>query len=215
MFKRKSEGNLIVLSGPSGCGKTSISKIITGRNSNIIESISMTTRNIRDGEINGVDYFFISKEEFTKNITNDEFLEYAIYGDNYYGTPKENVINLLKKGKDVILVIEIQGALKIKEIMEEAIFIFVLPPSIKELKKRLVDRNTESKESLYKRFQTIYKELNEIPKYNYVVINDDLELCSSKVEAIIESEKCRVDRIEEFDLNTIEEEIHEFLVELE
>ena len=99
--------------------------------------------------------------------------------------------------------------------MDDAIFIFILPPSIKELKKRLVSRNTETKESLYKRFQTMYKELNEITKYNYVVVNDDLEEASLKVEYIIESEKCRVDRIEDFDLNTIEEEIHEFLVELE
>lgn len=215
MFKRKSEGNLIVLSGPSGCGKTSISKMITSRNPNIVESISMTTRNIREGEVDGVDYFFIDKEEFTKNITLDKFLEYAIYGDNYYGTPKENVLDLLKKGKDVILVIEIQGALKVKEIMDDATFIFVLPPSIKELKKRLISRNSETKETLYKRFQTMYKELNEMTKYNYVVINDDLEDASKKVESIIESEKCRVDRIEDFDLNTIEEEIHEFLVELE
>jgi len=215
MFKRKSEGNLIVLSGPSGCGKTSISKLITSRNPNIIESISMTTRSIRDGEIDGLDYYFVTKEDFTKKIVEDKFLEYAIYGDNYYGTPKDNVLKLLKEGKDVILVIEIQGALKVKEIMDDATFIFVLPPSIKELKKRLISRNTETKESLYKRFQTIYKELNEMPKYNYVVVNDDLESCSLKVEAIIESEKCRVDRIEEFDLNTIEEEIHEFLVELE
>ena len=215
MFKRKSEGSLIVLSGPSGCGKTSISKFITNRNLNIIESVSMTTRNIRDGEVDGVDYYFITKEEFTEKINNDEFLEYAPYGDNYYGTPKKNVYNLLKQGKDVILVIEIQGALKIKEMMKEAVFIFILPPSIKELKRRLVNRNTETKESLYKRFQTMYKELNEINKYNYVVINDDLESASLKVESIIESEKCRVDRIEEFDLNTVEEELHEFLVELE
>lgn len=215
MFKRKKEGNIIVLSGPSGSGKTSISKYITSRNSNIVESVSMTTREKRMGETDGVDYYFISKEEFTKRITNDEFLEYAIYGDNYYGTPKENVYNLIKKGIDVILVIEIEGALKIKELVEDAIFIFVLPPSISELKRRLVDRNTETKSSLYKRFQRIYKELNEITKYNYVVINDEVELASKKVEAIIESEKCRVDRIEDFDLNSVEEEIHEYLVELE
>ena len=215
MFKRKKEGNIIVLSGPSGSGKTSISKYITSRNSNIVESVSITTREKRVGETDGVDYYFISKEEFTKGITNDEFLEYAIYGDNYYGTPKENVYNLIKKGIDVILVIEIEGALKIKELVEDAIFIFVLPPSISELKRRLVDRNTETKSSLYKRFQRIYKELNEITKYNYVVINDEVELASKKVEAIIESEKCRVDRIEDFDLNSVEEEIHEYLVELE
>ena len=215
MFKRKKEGNIIVLSGPSGSGKTSISKYITSRNSNIVESVSMTTREKRVGETDGVDYYFISKEDCTKRITNDEFLEYAIYGDNYYGTPKENVYNLIKNGIDVILVIEIEGALKIKELVEDAIFIFVLPPSISELKRRLVDRNTETKSSLYKRFQRIYKELNEITKYNYVVINDEVELASKKVEAIIESEKCRVDRIEDFDLNSVEEEIHEYLVELE
>ena len=124
------------------------------------------------------------------------------------------IFTLIKKGNEGNNLLP--GAkFVIKELVEEAIFIFVLPPSISELKRRLVDRNTETKSSLYKRFQRIYKELNEITKYNYVVINDEVELASKKVEAIIESEKCRVDRIEDFDLNSVEEEIHEYLVELE
>lgn len=209
-----SKGNLIVLSGPSGCGKSTISASLMQLDNNIIESISMTTRNIREGEVDGVDYYFLTKEEFIDNINKGNLLEYAMYSDNYYGTPKQNVIDKLNDGKDVILVIEIQGALKIKEQFPEAIFIFILPPSIRELKKRLEIRGTETKEQLYKRFQTMYKEINEVKKYNYVVVNDDLDDAIKNTKAIIASEKCRVDRIEEEDLYSLEEEIHEVLVDL-
>lgn len=132
---RIKKGNLIVLSGPSGCGKSTISQELMKDNKNIIESVSMTTRNIRQDEVDGKDYYFLSKEEFEKNIQDDKLLEYALYSDNYYGTPKDNVTDKLNQGLDVILVIEIQGALQVKEKFKEAIFIFILPPSIKELKK--------------------------------------------------------------------------------
>ena len=141
------------------------------------------------------------------------YLEYAEYADNYYGTPADVIQDKLNHGIDVILVIEIQGALKIKEMLEETVFIFILPPSMKELKRRLEGRNTETKDKLLKRFQTAYKELNEVTKYNYVVINDEVDVAAAKVNAILASEKCRVDRIEEVYLNSLEEEIHEILRE--
>ncbi|MDD2391772.1 MAG: guanylate kinase [Bacilli bacterium] len=212
---RIKKGNLIVLSGPSGCGKSTISQEIMKDNKNIIESVSMTTRNIRQGEVDGKDYYFLSKEEFEKNIQDGKLLEYALYSDNYYGTPKDNVIQKINQGLDVILVIEIQGALQVKEKFKEAIFIFILPPSIKELKKRLDNRKTETNEQLFKRFQIMYKEINEIKKYNYVVINDILEDAVNNAKSIIAAEKCRVDRIEDEDINSLEEELHEILVQLD
>ncbi len=211
----KEKGNLIVLSGPSGCGKSTISQELMKDNKNIIESVSMTTRAIREGEVDGRDYYFLSKEKFERNIEDGKLLEYAVYSDNYYGTPKDNVIEKLNQGLDVILVIEIQGALQVKEKFKEAIFIFILPPSIKELKRRLDNRKTESNEQLFKRFKTMYKEINEVKKYNYVVVNDVLEDAVNNAKAIIASEKCRVDRIEEEDLHSLEEELHEVLVELD
>lgn len=212
---RIKKGNLIVLSGPSGCGKSTISQELMKDNKNIIESVSMTTRNIRQDEVDGKDYYFLSKEEFEKNIQDDKLLEYALYSDNYYGTPKDNVTDKLNQGLDVILVIEIQGALQVKEKFKEAIFIFILPPSIKELKKRLDNRKTETNEQLFKRFQAMYKEINEVKKYNYVVINDILEDALNNAKSIIVAEKCRVDRIEDEDIYSLEEELHEILVQLD
>ncbi len=212
---RIKKGNLIVLSGPSGCGKSTISQELMKDNKNIIESVSMTTRNIRQGEVDGKDYYFLSKEEFEKNIQDGKLLEYALYSDNYYGTPKDNVTQKINQGLDVILVIEIQGALQVKEKFKEAIFIFILPPSIKELKKRLDNRKTETNEQLFKRFQAMYKEINEVKKYNYVVINDNLEDAVNNAKSIIAAEKCRVDRIEDEDINSLEEELHEILVQLD
>lgn len=212
---RIKKGNLIVLSGPSGCGKSTISQELMKDNKNIIESVSMTTRNIRQGEVDGKDYYFLSKEEFEKNIQDGKLLEYALYSDNYYGTPKDNVTQKINQGLDVILVIEIQGALQVKEKFKEAIFIFILPPSIKELKKRLDNRKTETNEQLFKRFQAMYKEINEVKKYNYVVINDNLEAAVNNAKSIIAAEKCRVDRIEDEDINSLEEELHEILVQLD
>jgi len=174
----------------------------------------MTTRSPRGSEVDGVDYYFVSKEEFEKRISNDEFLEYAqVHGDNYYGTPKDKVEVVLKKGEDIILEIDIQGALKVKEKMPEGIFIFVMPPSMRELRDRLVKRNTETKEKIVERFRNAYKEINEVTKYNYIVINDEVELAVDKVKAIILAEKCRVDRIEDFELNNQEELLHELLIE--
>ena len=214
MVKEKQTGNLIVISGPSGAGKDTVVKKLLETNKKIELSVSMTTRAPRKGEKEGVDYYYVSNEEFQKQIDKGNFLEYAnVFGSNYYGTPKDKVLNNIKKGIDIILVIDIQGAIKVKEAMPESIFIFIMPPSMKELKKRLIERDTESGEKILERFKTAYKEINEATKYNYVVINDQVAKAAKKIEAIIEAEKCRVDRIEDFDLNTEEELIHELLVE--
>ncbi len=213
MIKTKKQGLLIVLSGPSGSGKNTVCDVVKKGNSNIWESVSMTSRKPRDGEIDGQAYYFVSAEEFEKNIEEDKMLEYAKFAGNYYGTPKESVQKHLDKGEDVILVIEIQGALQIKKKLPQALFIFLLPPSMKELKRRLIDRHTESEEKIMERFETAYKEINEISKYNYVIINDKVEDAAQKLDAIIKAERCRVDRIEEVFLDTSEERIHEILVD--
>lgn len=213
IIKSKEKGNLIVISGPSGSGKGTIIKELLSINKNLWLSISMTTRNIRPGDIPNESYYFLTREEFESRIKEDKFLEYAEYNGNYYGTPKDKIEDYLNKGIDVILEIEIQGALKIKEKVKDAIFIFIMPPSLKELKRRLIGRNTETIDKVISRFTTAYKEINEVTKYNYVVVNDEINNSVEKVNSIIISEKCRVDRIEEIYLNNMEEEIHELLVE--
>lgn len=215
MIKTKKQGLLIVLSGPSGCGKNTVCNALKKENKNIWESISMTSRDRRPGEKNNEDYYFVTKEEFEEKIKENKMLEYASFAGNYYGTPKDAVQQKLDEGKDVILVIEIQGALKIKEILPQSLFVFLLPPSMNELKKRLERRKTETKEKMMERFEIAYREINELPKYNYVIVNDDYEEAANKLNAIITAEKCRVERIEEVYLNTYEEKIHESLVQKE
>lgn len=213
MIKKKKQGQLIVISGPSGAGKDTIVNELLKKNKNIWLSVSSTSRAPRGGEVDGENYFFLTKEDFEKKIKEDYFLEYAEYAGNYYGTPKEKMLEKIEKGIDVVLVIEIQGAKKIKELVPEAIFIFIMPPSEKELLKRLKNRKTEEKEKIVERFNIAYKEINEVSKYNYVVVNDLLKDAVDKVEAIIKAEKCRVDRIEEMLVSNKEEIIHEFLME--
>lgn len=203
-------GILIVLSGPSGAGKGTICKALLARGDYWL-SVSATTRNPRIGEVEGKNYYFINKEEFLSKIENDDFLEYAeVYG-NYYGTPKSKVLDALDNGKNVILEIDIQGALKVKESYPGGVFIFILPPSMEELKQRIINRGSETKESLMTRFKAAYQEINFVSKYNYAVVNDTVEEAVKKIESIIIAEKCRVDRIKETILDSKEGLIHEQL----
>ena len=216
MIKSKEQGLLIVVSGPSGCGKSTLDQLLIERRKNIVMSISDITRKPRGKEVNGVDYNFITPEEFKENIKNDKYLEYAmVYTDKYYGTPISFVEDKLNQGIDVILEIDIEGARKVNEKRKDAVFIFIMPPSMKVLKERLITRKTENLDSVIERFKTAYKEINEVSKYNYVVVNDDLEEAYSKIDAIITCEKCRVDRIEEMDVGNEEEIIHEILMDFE
>ena len=213
MIKSKKSGQLIVISAPSGAGKgTIIKELIKNDPKNRWLSVSATSRLPREGDKEGETYYFISKEEFEKRIKDGYFLEYTNYAGNYYGTPKEYIKDKINQGFDVILEIEIEGATNIKKLIPEAIFIFIMPPSLKELVRRLKKRGTETNEKIIRRFNVAYKEVNEVTKYNYVVVNDKLEEAVDKVEAILKAEKCRVDRIEEVYLDTKEEEIHELLI---
>ncbi len=213
IIKQKERGSLIVVSGPSGSGKGTVIQEFLQGNSDAWLSISCTSRDPRPGDVPNESYFFLTREEFEEKINNGDFLEYAEYNGNYYGTPKEHIEEKLTKGIDVILEIEVQGALKVKELVPEAICIFIMPPSMKELKKRLVGRGTETKEKVLGRFKTAYQEINNVTSYNYVVTNDTVENAVAKIGAILLSEKCRVDRIEQVYLNNEEEEIHELLMD--
>ena len=214
IIKQKEKGILTVISGPSGAGKDSIvNEVVKRKNIDVWVSISMTSREPRGTEQNGTEYFFVTKKQFEDHIKKDDFLEYAEYNGNYYGTPKSKINEYLNQGIDVILIIEIKGALQIKNLIPEALFIFIMPPSMRELKERLINRGTDSEEMIISRFKTAYQEINEVTKYNYVVVNDNLEKAVEKVEAILLAEKCRVDRIEEIFLNNKEELIHENLLD--
>lgn len=202
------KGLLIVISGPSGAGKGTICKALLEKQDLWI-SVSATTRKPRKGEVDGKSYFFLSKDEFKNRIEQDGFLEYAEVYENYYGTPKASVNEKIDNGEDVILEIDIQGALKVKENYPDGVFIFILPPSMDELKKRIIGRGSETPESLMRRFKSAYKELNYVSKYNYAVINDKVDDAVSKIQSIIVAEKCRVDRIKENIIDSKEGIVHE------
>ena len=206
------KGEVVLIMGPSGAGKDSVCNLVASYNPNLWISVSCTSRDIRKGEVEGVNYFYLTKDEFEEKIKNNDFLEYATYNNSYYGTPLYKIKEKLNEGKDVVLVIEVQGALKVKKLYPNAIFIFILPPSMEELRNRLIKRGTENYEKIIDRFRMAYKEINEISKYNYVIVNDVLEDAALKMQSIIVSERCRVDRIEETNVSNIEEVLHEGIV---
>lgn len=188
------DGLLVVISGPSGAGKGTICSRLKEEFKDLKVSVSATTRKPREGEEEGISYFFINEEDFIKRINNDEFLEYAkVYG-NYYGTPKSEVFRQLEEGNDIILEIDIQGALQVKKNYPKGVFIFILPPSLSELNKRIENRGTDSKEVIMKRMQCAYDELDYAFEYDYVVVNDEVETAVDKIKHIIFAEKNRAVR---------------------
>lgn len=179
---------LVVLSGPSGVGKGTVAKLLVEKNPNMSLSISCTTRNPRDGEVHGREYFFISKSDFKKKISTGGFLEYSEHFENFYGTPKDFVLESLKS-KDVLLEIDVNGGLEIKKSYPNAVLIMLIPPSIEEVERRLIKRSTETMEKIQLRMERIGYELEKVKEYDYSVVNDDLSKAIENVEKIIEKEK--------------------------
>ena len=204
---KKQRGLLIVLSGPSGVGKGTVRKeLFSQANTNYEYSISMTTRNPREGEVDGVDYFFKSREEFEVLIEQGGLLEHAEFVGNYYGTPLAYVNETLDAGRDVFLEIEVQGAKQIREKAPDALFIFLAPPSLSELKSRLVGRGTETADVIAKRIATAEEELEMMSLYDYVVENDEVANACDKINAIIKAEHCRRERVEKIYLSMLKGE---------
>lgn len=188
-------GILFVLSGPSGVGKGTVRKELFNQATDLKYSISMTTREIRPGETDGVDYFYKSKQEFEKLVEQKQLLEYAKYVNNYYGTPRTYVEETLAAGKDVFLEIEVQGALQVKENFPEGVFIFLFPPSLEALKDRILHRGTESTELVLNRLKEARNEIKLMDAYDYVVVNDQVSLAVTKIQSIIQSEHLKRERI--------------------
>ncbi len=205
----KEKGILIVISGFSGAGKGTLMKRLLQTYDNYALSISMTTRQPREGERDGVEYFFASKEEFEENIGRDGFIEYACYCGNYYGTPKKYVEEQLQAGKDVILEIEIQGALKVKEQFPESLLLFVTPPCAAELQRRLVGRGTETADVIAKRLARASEESEGIEAYDYIVVNDDLDVCVEELHTLVNAARRAPIRRTEF-IKEIREELKGF-----
>lgn len=206
----RQKGILIIVSGFAGSGKGTVMRELTGNYDNYALSISATTRKPRPGEENGREYFFKTREEFEEMIEKDQLLEYATYVDNYYGTPIEYVDEKLEEGKDVILEIEIQGALKVKEKRPDALLIFLMPPSVKEVYERLKKRGTESEDVIMKRMRRGQEEIKDVDKYDYLMINDDIKECTLRLHNVVQSAKCSISRNIEF-LEGVKKEFDDFL----
>lgn len=190
---KKPQGFLIVISGPSGVGKGTIVKEVIKSSDSIVKSVSVTTRKPRVNEIDGDDYFFKSIESFSEMIDNDKLLEYAcLFGGKLYGTPKDYVQDQIESGKDVILEIDVQGAMQVKKKWPDGVFIFILPPTLQELERRLRDRDTEEEESIRNRLAVANKEFESIPEYDYVIINDNIDESVNCVKSIIVSQHCNI-----------------------
>lgn len=204
---RRERGLLIVLSGPSGVGKGTVRKeLFSQPNTNYEYSISMTTRAPREGEVDGSDYFFKSREEFERLIAEGRLLEYAEYVGNYYGTPLDYVNETLNAGRDVFLEIEVQGASQVREKVKDGLFIFLAPPSLSELEQRLIGRGTETDEVIASRIKTARLELEMMNLYDYVVENDEVQLACDRINAIVTAEHCRRERVEKRYLRMLEGE---------
>lgn len=202
MKKGKRDGLLIVVSGPAGTGKGTVIRALLEKNNAIKVLPSVTTRNPRKGEKEGYDYYFKSREEFERMIDNDEFVEWVEYCENYYGTPANQLEESLKSGMDIIVEKEVEGAVRIKERYPDSVLIFLLPPSFKELKRRIKSRGTEDSLTIDKRLKRACEELNYVSKYDYVVKNEHVAGAANNIDCIIKAEKlktCRnVDILKEF-----------------
>ncbi|MBV6712838.1 guanylate kinase [Paenibacillus chitinolyticus] len=191
----RDRGILIVLSGPSGVGKGTVCSALRKMSPELVYSVSATTRKPREGEVEGINYFFKSKDQFEQLIASDEMLEHAEYVGNYYGTPRRFVEETLASGKDVILEIEVQGALKVKEKFPEATFIFLIPPSLAELENRIVTRGTETNDIIRSRMSVAVDEIRLMRHYDYGIVNDEVHKACYKIQSILMAEHCKCDRI--------------------
>ncbi|MGM9986575.1 MAG: guanylate kinase [Bacillaceae bacterium] len=204
---KRDKGLLIVLSGPSGVGKGTVRKALFNQEDiQLHYSISATTRSPREGEVHGVDYFFKEKEEFKSMIENHELLEWAEFVGNYYGTPLKYVRETLDEGKDILLEIEVQGAMQVKKLLPEGVFIFLAPPSLSELRNRLEGRGSETQDVITNRLTVAKEELELMQEYDYVVENDRVEAACERIKSIVTAEHCRRDRVEKFYKNMAEGE---------
>ena len=189
----KKQGIIVVVSGPSGAGKGTVCKCITDKNPDIFLSVSATSRQQAEGEVDGQTYYYLTEDDFKARIENNEFLEWATYNGNYYGTLKEKVETQTAQGNDVILEIDVQGAMQIKKTYPQAVLVFILPPSWQVLEKRLISRNREGMDQIQKRLETAKKEITFADKYNYIIVNDDLESAAKEFEAVITAEKVKAE----------------------